>query len=79
MPSFHRALHLIFVEEKQGSKLVVAKVQSATDLRLFSPKMFDLGAIFFLSFFKLIFAWRSKSLISFSEINLCLKGFSLDT
>ena len=31
-----------------------------------------------LKFLKLILAWRSKSLISFVVVNLCLKGFSLE-
>ena len=62
----------------QGSKLAVANVQNATDLRLFAPKLFYLGATLLLKFLKLILAWRSKSLISFLVVNLCLKGFSLE-
>ena len=49
-------------------------MQNATGLRLFAPKLFDLGATLFLLFLKLILVWRSKPLISF--LNLCLKGFS---
>ena len=64
----------------QGSKLAVANVQSATDLRLFAPKIFDLGATLPLKFLKLNLAWSSKSLILLVCIafSLCLKGFSLD-
>ena len=62
----------------QGSKLAVANVQNATDLRLFAPKIFDLGAALLLKFLKLILAWQSKSLISFPAVNLYLKGFSLE-
>ena len=59
-------------------KLMVANVQNTTDLRLFAPKIFDLGAIVLLKFLKLILAWHSKSLIGFPVVNLCLKGFSLE-
>ena len=62
----------------QGSKLAVANVQNASDLRLFAPKISDLGATLLLKFLKLILAWCCKSLISFLAINLCLKGFSLE-
>ena len=53
-------------------------MQNATDLRLFAPKLFDLGATLLLKFLKLILVWRFKSLISFTVVNLCLKGFSLE-
>ena len=49
----------------------------ATGLRLFAPKLFDLGGTLLLKFLKLILVWRSKSLISFLVVNLCFKGFSL--
>ena len=64
--------------EYQGSKLVVAVVQNMTDLRLFAPKILDLGATLLLKLWKLILAWQSKSLISFLAVNLRLKGFSLE-
>ena len=58
----------------QGSKLAVPNVQNVTNLRLFAPKIFDLGANLLFKFLKLILAWSSKSLISFLTVNLCLKG-----
>ena len=61
-----------------GSKLMVTNVQNATDLRLFAPKLFDLGETLLLKFLKLILVWHSKSLISFLVVNLCLKGFSFE-
>ena len=54
----------------QGSKLTVANVPNVTDLRLFAPKIIDLGATLLLKFLKLILVWRSKSLISFLVVNL---------
>ena len=64
--------------QTQGSKLMVANVQNATELRLSAPKLFDPGATLLLKFLKLIWVWHSKPLISFLVINLCLKGFSLE-
>ena len=42
-------------------------MQNATDLRIFAFKIFDLGATLLLKFFKLILAWRSKSLVSLRD------------
>ena len=53
-------------------------MQNATDLGLFAPKIFDLGAALFLKFLKLILAWRSTSFVSFFVVNSSLKGFSLE-
>ena len=54
----------LYLSVIQGSKLTVANVQNATDLKLFAPKLFDRGATFVLKFLKLILAWRSKFLMS---------------
>ena len=53
-------------------------MQNATDLRLFAPKLLDLGATLLLKFLELMLVWCSKSLISFPVVNLSLKGFSLE-
>ena len=45
-------------------------MQNATDLRLFAPKIFYLGATLLVKFLKLILASSSKSLISFLAVNL---------
>ena len=38
---------------------MVANVQNATDLRLFTPKLFDLGATLFLKFLRSLLVWHS--------------------
>ena len=53
-------------------------MQNAADLRLFAPKLFDLGANLLLKFLKLTLVWHSQSLMSFHVVNLCLKGFRLE-
>ena len=53
-------------------------MQNAIDLRLFPPKLFDLGATLLRKFLKLVLVWHSKALISFLVVNLCLKGFNLE-
>ena len=48
-------------------------MQNVTDLRLFAPKLFDVGGTLLLKVLKLILVWHSKSLISFLVANICFK------
>ena len=45
-------------------------MQNATDLRIFAPKISNLGAALLVKVLKLILAWSSKSLNSVLAVNL---------